>query len=178
MTMASGQSDLDVHVLSLVTEGSGAAPICMREPGTSLFEALSSLHRAAFAALDEKGWSASTIEDLYNHEGVSFFVVAKGDVLKAFAIVRVAADEAELLTIVTSPAVQNEGLAIAVLNKITIALKRGRIDRLFLEVRSDNAPALGLYKKAGFQSMGVRKNYYKTTAGAIYDAYTLVKHIR
>ncbi|WP_262693673.1 GNAT family N-acetyltransferase [Kordiimonas aquimaris] len=165
-------------MVSLAAEGTGSAPIAMREPTASFFEALSGIHKDAFAALDEEGWSGSSIEDLYNHEGVSFFIAAIGDAPKAFAIVRAVAGEAELLTIATNPQAQNKGLSVVILNKIIAHLKRGRIDRLFLEVRSDNAPALGLYKKAGFKNMGVRKNYYKTRAGVLFDACTLVKNIR
>ena len=31
---------------------------------------------------------------------------------------------------------------------------------VFLEVRRSNAPAIALYEKLGFTSVGIRKNYY------------------
>ena len=33
--------------------------------------------------------------------------------------------------------------------------------KIFLEVRSQNEPAIRLYQKAGFYQIGVRKNYYQ-----------------
>lgn len=33
--------------------------------------------------------------------------------------------------------------------------------RIFLEVRSRNDPAIGLYQKQGFRTIGTRKNYYQ-----------------
>lgn len=170
-------NDVDLHVLSLSTEGTGYAPISMREPTVSFFDALSGIHKAAFDTLDEDGWSTSSIEDLYNHEGVRFFVAAADDAPIAFAIVRAVADEAELLTIVSDPQARSKGLATQVLKKVLADLGRGRVNRLFLEVRSDNVPAIGLYKKFGFQNMGERKKYYKTRAGVFFDACTLVKNI-
>ena len=46
-------------------------------------------------------------------------------------------------------------------------------DRLFLEVRPSNAPALHMYREAGFQIIGLRKGYYKAIGGH-EDAAVLV----
>lgn len=40
---------------------------------------------------------------------------------------------------------------------------------VYLEVRTDNAPAIALYRDVGFVEMGVRKGYYRNGA----DAYTM-----
>ena len=42
-----------------------------------------------------------------------------------------------------------------------------------LEVRASNAPAIALYEKNGFQSVGVRKNYYSapTEDGVLMTNY-------
>lgn len=40
---------------------------------------------------------------------------------------------------------------------------------VFLEVRTDNEPAIALYESLGFVRMGVRKRYYRNGA----DAYTM-----
>ena len=41
---------------------------------------------------------------------------------------------------------------------------------VFLEVRTDNAPAIALYESVGFVTMGVRKRYYRVSGA---DAYTM-----
>ena len=39
-------------------------------------------------------------------------------------------------------------------------LRAAGSEALLLEVRESNAPAIGLYEKMGFVSVGVRPNYY------------------
>ncbi len=39
-----------------------------------------------------------------------------------------------------------------------------------MEVRTDNAAAIGLYESAGFVQIGLRKNYYGNSGA---DAYTM-----
>ena len=41
---------------------------------------------------------------------------------------------------------------------------------VFLEVRTDNEPAIGLYESVGFVKMGVRKRYYRISGA---DAYSM-----
>lgn len=43
-------------------------------------------------------------------------------------------------------------------------------DVVFLEVRTDNDAAIGLYESFGFTKMGVRKRYYRVSGA---DAYTM-----
>ena len=42
--------------------------------------------------------------------------------------------------------------------------------RVYLEVRTDNAPAIALYRSAGFVEVGLRKRYYRVSGA---DAYTM-----
>ena len=41
---------------------------------------------------------------------------------------------------------------------------------VFLEVRTDNEPAIALYESTGFVTMGLRKRYYRVSGA---DAYTM-----
>jgi ribosomal-protein-alanine N-acetyltransferase len=41
---------------------------------------------------------------------------------------------------------------------------------VFLEVRTDNAAAIGLYESVGFAAVGLRKRYYRVSGA---DAYTM-----
>lgn len=79
------------------------------------------------------------------------------------------APEAEIHTIGVDPAAQRRGLGskmLAVL--LNEAGKRG--GPVFLEVRTDNLPALKLYEQNGFHIIGIRKRYYQPSGA---DAYTM-----
>lgn len=43
---------------------------------------------------------------------------------------------------------------------------------VFLEVRTDNEPAIAMYRRYDFENMGLRKNYYP---GSGADAYTMCR---
>ncbi|QPK83588.1 ribosomal protein S18-alanine N-acetyltransferase [Corynebacterium qintianiae] len=46
---------------------------------------------------------------------------------------------------------------------------------MFLEVRTDNAPAIGLYESYGFNVLATRKAYYQPSGA---DAYSMMRHRR
>ena len=46
---------------------------------------------------------------------------------------------------------------------------------VYLEVRTDNEPAIGLYRSYGFEIVGTRRNYYRPSGA---DAYTMVRPAR
>jgi len=94
----------------------------------------------------------------------------KGDQPVGFALARIAADEAELLSIAVSPQMRGQGLGRALLLGIVVVLKEAKVQTLFLEVASDNAAARHIYEKIGFTRIGKRPKYYANGADALtYD---------
>ena len=90
---------------------------------------------------------------------LAFVAEAEGRVC-GFAIMRVLGDEAELLLIAVETDLRGRGIGAALLNRLT-ALSEGRgAKKFFLEVRAGNEAAIRLYRKAGFQEIGLRKRYY------------------
>lgn len=84
-----------------------------------------------------------------------------------FILCRVAADEAEVLTLAVIPAFQRRGLGRRLLHAaLDCARDRGAV-QMFLEVASDNIPALSLYAGAGFTQVGCRRSYYPDGSDAL-----------
>jgi [ribosomal protein S18]-alanine N-acetyltransferase len=75
--------------------------------------------------------------------------------------------EYEIHTIGVDPAYQGQGIGRALLNEL---LKYASGGVIFLEVRTDNEAAIGLYESVGFVNVGLRKRYYRASGT---DAYTM-----
>ncbi|MCU1637026.1 MAG: N(6)-L-threonylcarbamoyladenine synthase TsaD [Cryobacterium sp.] len=69
--------------------------------------------------------------------------------------------EGDIQTIAVSEAARGRGLGrVLMLTLIAEARKRGA-RHLFLEVRADNPSAQRLYRRLGFEEIGVRRGYYQ-----------------
>lgn len=118
---------------------------------------LVSIHASAFSP----GWSA---EDFAAHLDLAsddlIDIVQNGE-LSGFAIIRTAADQSEILTIVVAPTHQRKGLGRSLLAKAEArALGRGA-DIMFLDVAADNPAAIAMYRRAGYNQCGTRPGYYR-----------------
>jgi len=126
-------------------------------------EQMARIHAAAF--VQGRPWTADEFEDLLR--GTGCFAV--GDA-RCFALVRVIAGEAELLTIATDPTHQRQGLAKACMASwIAEACAQGA-ETAFLEVAADNTAARALYERHGFARAGLRKDYYRRNGAKPVDA--------
>ncbi len=69
-------------------------------------------------------------------------------------------DEAHVTTIAVAPAWQRHKIG----SRLLLHLARAAVERgakhLTLEVRVSNAPAQAMYRRFGFETAGIRKNYY------------------
>ena len=76
-----------------------------------------------------------------------------------------AADEAEILTIAVDPTERKRGVGRELLNEHLQQAAFAGARQLFLEVDEDNAAALALYRRFGFQQVGQRAGYYRRQDG-------------
>lgn len=70
-------------------------------------------------------------------------------------------DEAHITTIAVKPEFKRKKIGEALLNKILVDCYKNEIKYVTLEVRVSNIPAIKLYEKYGFKSLGARKGYYQ-----------------
>jgi [ribosomal protein S18]-alanine N-acetyltransferase len=75
--------------------------------------------------------------------------------------------EYEIHTVGVDPAYQGQGIGRGLLARLLEYAAGGTV---YLEVRTDNAAAIGLYESAGFVNIGLRKRYYRVSRA---DAYTM-----
>jgi ribosomal-protein-alanine N-acetyltransferase len=130
--------------------------------------ALADLHARAFA----RAWDELAMKGLFNGPGVFALVAEEGDV-SGFIMVRIAADETEILSIAVGPDTRRRGLASRLLEQACQRATGMGGMRIFLEVAATNLPARNLYGKYGFREVGLRKAYYEDGDDALVLAAPL-----
>ncbi len=75
--------------------------------------------------------------------------------------------EYEVHTVGVDPAYQGRGIGRRLLDELLDFAGGGVV---YLEVRTDNEPAIALYRSAGFERIGLRRRYYRVSGT---DAYTM-----
>jgi ribosomal-protein-alanine N-acetyltransferase len=131
------------------------------------------LHEALF----DPRWSLSSIRFVLEQPAsLTFAAETKDACLVGFVLARVAADEAEVLSIGVHSHWQRRGIGRCLLARIVSSAAERGATRLFLEVATDNAPALAFYRAHGLHRVGRRPAYYPRqdrTADALVLARTL-----
>ena len=84
-------------------------------------------------------------------------------------------EEFHLADFAVHPEFQNRGVGGRLLNALVDVLARRAASAVTLEVRASNAPAIALYRKAGFQTVAVQRGYYSHPRE---DALVMVKALR
>lgn len=132
---------------------------------------LAALHAAAFAT----GPRAWTAEELQALAASPHGLLATDDPVdpRGFALMRVVADEAELLTIAVAPDQRRRGVGSHLLAIAMAEADRRGAERIFLEVGHRNLAARALYQKHGFVIAGLRPAYYGGDPPE--DAFILVR---
>jgi [ribosomal protein S18]-alanine N-acetyltransferase len=122
---------------------------------------LAALHAAAF----RRGWSAEEFERLLIERSVVADRAMSGSRLAGFVISRLAADQAEILSIAVALPHRGRGLGRTLLDVHMRRLAAYGTSALFLEVDESNVPARRLYAGLGFNQVGRRERYYANSQG-------------
>jgi ribosomal-protein-alanine N-acetyltransferase len=137
----------------------------IRPAGPEAADLLALLHAEAFRPADR--WGAQAIGLLLALPGHFALLAEAGGEPVGFAMGRVAAGEAEVLTLAVRPAHRRQGAGRALMRALMEeAAKRGA-DSLFLEVAEGNAAARMLYAGLGATEAGRRRRYYPDGSDAL-----------
>ena len=118
-------------------------------------------------------WSVSEFEGLLADRAVLTEVAfdsRKIEALFGFVMSRMAADEAEILTIAVRRKWRGKGIGRRLLDAHLPGLAALGVKTLYLEVEEDNKAARRLYEKTGFATAGLRKGYYRKSDGRLANA--------
>lgn len=123
-------------------------------------EQLAALHGRCFVT--PRPWSAAEFEGLLSAPGCVLLTAAGG-----FLLGRIAGGEAELLTLAVAPDARRAGQGHALVGLFLEQCEAQGAEAAFLEVASDNAPALALYHRTGWEAVGRRPRYYAPGIDAV-----------
>lgn len=103
-------------------------------------------------------------EDFWREASNDFacYIVALDDMeIIGFAGCWISFEEAQVTNIALTSAQRGRGLGKVLMAKLMRAAAERGAERMTLEVRPSNTPALRLYEGLGFAAIGVRKKYYQ-----------------
>jgi ribosomal-protein-alanine N-acetyltransferase len=127
---------------------------------------LAQLHGASF----HRGWGEGEFEQMLRERNTIVDRMRQGRNLIGFAVSRMAADEAEILSIAVDAKHRGRGLSRKLLLRHLGHLAGRGVRTVFLEVEENNRPARRLYERAGFGVAGRRERYYKQPGGEHLNA--------
>jgi [ribosomal protein S18]-alanine N-acetyltransferase len=134
---------------------------------TADLQQAAAIHKLRFT----HAWTDGELHSLLIQDTVFGFIARQSNAYArpltgGFVLARVAAGEAEILTIGVDPRFSRLGLGWRLMRA---ALRKARDDAaeaVFLEVDETNIAAVALYRKLGFAKVGERRAYYQDVNGA------------
>jgi ribosomal-protein-alanine N-acetyltransferase len=124
-------------------------------------EVMAAIHAASFAPRD--AWGRDVFALQLALPNVFGLLHPAGGLI----LVRVAADEAEILTLAVAPEVRRGHIGAALLRQATTNAASSGASTVFLEVSVANIAAYQLYTRADFIEVGRRPHYYSDGSDAL-----------
>jgi ribosomal-protein-alanine N-acetyltransferase len=125
--------------------------------------AIAAIHAASF----QRGWGEDEVHRLLIDRSAVAHRAMIGRSLAGFILSRLAAGEAEILSVAVAPTWRGRNLSRPLLDLHLRRLAGLGARTVFLEVDANNTPACRLYRRAGFREVGKRQGYYQSGAAAL-----------
>lgn len=135
------------------------------------FEDMTAAHAADIAVIEQatfaQPWSEKSIAALAVDPKSIARVLVKDGRVAAYYSMYVVAGEGFVNNLAVAPDMRGRGVGSALMRDMMYAASLSGLTALTLEVRESNAAARALYEKFGFESAGVRKNFYPDKENAV-----------
>ena len=123
---------------------------------------ITELYRTDFA----DGWSKEQLLSAFNTDRFLAIGAFDGQLIGVITL-SVSFEDADLEGIVVKSEFRKGGVASKLFSLAQKTLKERGVNRLLLEVREGNIPAISFYNKQGFNKVSIRKNYYSDGENAL-----------
>lgn len=118
-------------------------------------------------------WTPGVLFSELKNENTKYIVLKENNNIVGFAGIWITPDTVELNNIVIKKDSRGKGYSKILLEKLIEISEETSREIFTLEVSEENIVAINLYKKYGFEKVGLRKNYYEGK----YDAILMSKKI-
>ena len=108
----------------------------------------------------ESGWTQKQFEQELSKPNSANFVLTDQDEVIGFIFTSVNFETLEILDLGIAKRYQGHGYAKLLVQQVLDFCEDNAVEKVFLEVNTNNTRANNLYKSFGFQINRVRKNYY------------------
>lgn len=113
-------------------------------------------------------WSLNLIEDICKNENaVCRVCIDQNKRVVGYYTFNIVCGDADINNIAVDKSMQGKGIGSILLQDLINCAKNLHINALTLEVNINNIKAVNLYKKFGFEQVGLRKKFYLNTDDAI-----------
>lgn len=119
-------------------------------------------------------WSENTVRTLIQSDTAVCFGAFEGEELVGYVALEWVLDEGSLTDIAVLKNYRGQGISKLLMDELTREAKERNLQFVTLEVRESNLPAIGLYKKYGFEDVGKRPRYYSDPTE---DAVLMTKYM-
>lgn len=116
-------------------------------------------------------WNYNILKSELQNPNCIYLVCKVQSEIVGFAGISIILDIAELNNIVIKKSFRGQGLSSALLNDLIKIAKSNNCSKINLEVSVSNTIAINLYKKFGFEEVGLRKNYYNGQDALLFTKY-------
>jgi [ribosomal protein S18]-alanine N-acetyltransferase len=154
---------------------------------------LAELHAACFTADWDQAWSADSFAEILAMPGAAGLLLSAAtdhqnsgqpesggqetapfcEEPLGFVITRSVVDEMEIILLAVRPDRRGLGLGRYLAAAVIERAAKSSMRALFLEYAALNLSAGSLYRRVGFEQVGLRRNYYRGALGAAIDAVTM-----
>ena len=118
-------------------------------------------------------WNYNVFKSELENKNSKYIVAKQNNEIVGFAGIWIAIDIAHITNIVVKKDLRKQGIGTIILQELIKLCKELKMNEVTLEVNENNSKAINLYKKFGFEQVGLRKKYYKNTDNAIIMTKTI-----
>lgn len=128
-------------------------------------------HLSQMAEIEREAFETPWTENMFIPEvedpNAYYVVGVRGEEVVCYGGFHKVLDEAHITNIAVKSTERGKGIGRFLMSELIARAKMAGVNRMTLEVRDGNVPAIRLYESFGFKVEGVRKKYYDNKFDAL-----------